>query len=1057
MRSCERCGEPSAERAGFCASCGAPLRRAPDEVRKTVTSLFADLVGSTALAQELDPEAYRDVMSRFFEAMVKAIQAHAGAVEKFIGDAVRATFGVPLVSEDDALRAVEAALDMRRRLGRLNDGLEASHGIRLEVRIGINSGEVIAGRSVAGQPLLVGRATTTAARLQQAARPGEILLGEDTFRLLRHSVEAAPIALGVKGRTDPITAYRVVAKPSARVRETRPTRHAMVGRTSDKAVLLQTFEDAAGSPACRLVTVVGTPGVGKSRLVSDFAAEVGARAAILMGRCLSYGEGITYWPLKEIIKQAAGIGDGDDARQARAKIEEAVQGSQSASLVTERLAQTVGVAEGRAAPEEIAAAARRLLQQMAARSPVVIIFEDLHWAEKPLLDVIEHLRDWSGSVPLLLLCVARPEILDQGPLRTEAGRIVSLQPLDPADSRLVLNNLAGDVALPERFSARLATMAGGNPLFMEQTMSMLIDDGILRRTAEGWITPSVIDVPVAPTIQVILAARLDRLRVPERAVLQCASVIGLEGPMTALRYLHGSDPAPEMKALVQKEFIERWGSDHTGAESFCLRHALIREAAYNSIPKTQRALLHERLGSWMEEEFEARVAEYEEIIGYHFEQAYRYRRELAPREPRYAGLGIKAAQRLASAGRRAHGREDMEGTRNLLSRASRLFDEDAGPPLDVVAKLGDALTVLRDMGACRELITRAENDSVRTGDRRFEAHSQYLRSYVDVREQPDYSNTDAIQDARRAVELCAELQDEEGHARSLSYLAWAYVALGRNASAVDAGRAAIAAAQRAGSTHVEAFGREILLDAMVIGPTPASEALSQVSESLEWCMGTTNRRMEAVWLFKRAELEAMLDRSNAARHSLSLGDALMRDLGDTDALLMARCFDSFTAYLYLGIPESAEAELRRALKMLQATGEVSIAASVGARLAELLCRQGSVSEAEALSLEARETTSADDPDVHIRCSINLARILLHKSNEAGAEGHARVACELADATDWLNLQGDARRCLGEVLRTRAPARSREALAEAARLYRAKENSFLDRSIAERPSRSSPSR
>jgi class 3 adenylate cyclase len=536
---------------------------APREGRKVVTVLFSDVTGSTGLGERLDPETMRRVMTRYFAEMKAALEAHGGTVEKFIGDAVMAVFGIPVLHEDDALRAVRAAVEMRDRLARLNSELGRDQGVAILTRTGINTGEVVAGDPATGQTLVTGDAVNVAARLEQSAAPGEILLGQATYRVLRDAVTAEPVApMAVKGKKAPVAAYRLVdVHPGAEaIRRTLDS--PMVGRDRQLALLRQTFDTAVADRACHLFTVLGSPGVGKSRLIHEFVAGVRGEARVLRGRCLPYGDGITYWPVAEMVREAAGIAEGHNPEAAVGKIAGLVPGGEG-ETVAERLAQAVGLAEATAPAEELAWAFRKLVEGLARERPVVAVFDDIQWAEPTLLDLIDHVADWSRDSPILAVAIARQELLD---VRSgwaggkHNATTLQLEPLPEEDCEVLVENLLGMALLPVVAKARIAEAAEGNPLFVEQVLSMLIDDGLLARSNGHWVpTADLTAIPIPPTIHALLGARLDRLGGEERQVIERASVVGKVFYQGAVSELAPEPLRPavgsHLMTLVRKDLI----------------------------------------------------------------------------------------------------------------------------------------------------------------------------------------------------------------------------------------------------------------------------------------------------------------------------------------------------------------------------------------------------------------------------------------------------------------------------------------------------------------------
>ena len=416
----------------FCPGCGAPLAVvATREVRKVVTVLFCDLTGSTAIGDRTDPEALRALMNRYYDAARTVLERHGGTVEKFVGDAVMAVFGIPVSSEDDALRAVRAAVELR----------DVVHELGLEVRIGVNTGAVVAGE---GDTLVTGDAVNVAARLEQAAGAGEILLGDDTLRLVRDAVSTEAVELTLKGKSDTVPAHRLHELDASAAGVERDLQRPMVGRERERARLRADYADVVAGSTCRLFTLIGSAGIGKSRLVADFLGHVGDQAAVARGRALSYGEGITYWPLVEMLIQL---------------------GIEPSEAI-------------RASPGETQLSTRALLERQAAVQPLVLVLDDVHWAEPPMLDLVEHIADWSRSAPILLLCLARPELLDVRP-GWAGGKLnatsVLLEPLARSEVDVLAGELLAGVELDESTRARILSTADGNPLFLEEMAALARD------------------------------------------------------------------------------------------------------------------------------------------------------------------------------------------------------------------------------------------------------------------------------------------------------------------------------------------------------------------------------------------------------------------------------------------------------------------------------------------------------------------------------------------------------------------------------------------------------
>ena len=696
---CPTCGQDNPDRAKFCLECGASLAAAAElatESRRVVSIVFADMAGSTAIGERLDPEALRRVQARYFDAMAEVIERHGGTVEKYIGDAVMAVFGIPRLHEDDPLRAVRAADGMQRALDPLNEELRADHGVEVRIRVGVNTGEVVAGDPGAGQRLVTGDAVNVAARLEQAAGADEVLLGGSTYRLVKDAVRVEPVdPLPLKGKSEPVPAFRLLEVVPDTMGHVRNLDAPMVGRNRELEILRQALRRVIDERTSHLFTLLGPAGVGKSRLVREFL--MGASdARVLRGRCLSYGEGITYYALAEIVRAAAGLGDGDDAATVRSAVEVLLGDADEATRIVAALGAVVGWSEP-AGAEDTAWAVRKSLEHLARAQPLVLVIDDLHWAEPLLLDLVEHLADWTRDAPVLLLVIARPELLELregwGGGKVNATTIL-LEPLPGAAATELLENLLGDNDLPHDAQERTLAAAEGNPLFVEEMVGMLIDDGLLRFDGQVWrAAEDLAHLTVPPTIQLLLAARLDRLDAEERAVVERGAVEGKvfhAGAVTSLvpEPLR-AQVRPRLLTLARKELIRPDRAQFVGEDAFRFRHLLTRDAAYQAMPKEQRAELHERFAEWLEGVSGDRRDEYVEILAHHLEQAWRYRRELGEYDDATRTLGNRAAAALRASAGRSMNRGDLLTSTHLLERGVEMATgaDHGTTPIDLAESL----------------------------------------------------------------------------------------------------------------------------------------------------------------------------------------------------------------------------------------------------------------------------------------------------------------------------------------------------------------------------------
>ncbi len=572
---------------------------------------------------------------------------------------------------------------------------------------------------------MVGDPVNTAARLEQAAAPGEILISASTYRLVQDAILAEPMSpIPAKGKAEPVAAYRLLHVIAGTLGAARHLDANLVGRQRERALLESAYHRAVSDSSCHLVTLVGPPGIGKSRLVAELLDAVSAEARVLTGRCLPYGKGITFWPIGEIVTQAAAINDEDSGEEAGAKLRAAMGDDQHAEVVAARVGELIGLAPPTAGPEESFWALRRFLETLAAQRPLVAVLDDIQWAEPTLLDLIEHVAEWVRSVPLLLLCTSRPEFQEARPAWGTGSNAVSilLEPLPAAVATELLANLAGQATVPESVSAHIIEAAGGNPLFLEEMFALLVADGLLARTNGSWSPTTDLDsVPVPPTIAALLATRLDHLDAEERAVLEYGSVIGQVFWRTSIAELASQTSRPDVAGhlpdLVRRELIRPERSTFAGDDAFRFRHLLVRDAAYAALPKADRAELHEAFTIWLERVAGERVAEYEAILGYHLEQACRLRAELGPvREPDVE-RARRAATWLARAGRRARDQGDDRAAAGLLERATKLLPDRDVVRIELLVELGRVRWNIGDLTPAEDVLTRAVDASTDAKDR----------------------------------------------------------------------------------------------------------------------------------------------------------------------------------------------------------------------------------------------------------------------------------------------------------------------------------------------------
>jgi class 3 adenylate cyclase/tetratricopeptide (TPR) repeat protein len=1049
MSACPECGEDNPERSRFCSACGSQLTPpAPQRdlmIRKVVTILFADLADSTTMAERHDPERVRHVIGRYFDEMQRVLERHGGTVEKFVGDAIMSVFGHPIAHEDDAVRAVRAAAEMRVTLSALNDQLHRNFGLRLETRTGINTGEVVAGDPAFGHAFVTGDTVNTAKRFEEAAQHGEILLGEDTLRLVRDAVRVERIeSLTLKGKQLPVPAFRLLDVSMEAPGIVRRLDSPIVGREHELEKLRAAFDQTVADGRCSLVYVLGPAGIGKSRIAKEFVVSLAEEVLVLRGRCLSYREGTTFWPVVEIVREAAQLSETEEEQRTRERLLELFADRDEGERVYERLAGVLGFGGPEVQAQEIFWAVRRLLEALAARRPVVVVLEDIHWAEPTLLDLLEYLAGWSTGFPILLCCLARPDMLEQrrSHATTHVGATqIRLEPLGEEETRELVAQMLGATPVAAEVHSYVAESAEGNPLFLEELLRMLVDEGHLSQSNGAWLVSTELHaVPPPPTIQALLTARLDTLEPDERIVIERAAVVGPLFWWGAVAELTPTDIRPQLaahlQALARRDFLSHAESAVLGEDAFAFSHALVRDAAYAGLPKEVRAQLHEQHAGWLDRRAAESAGEYEELVGYHLEQAVRYRRELARVDEPIAELAGRAGTILGVAGTRALGRGDAPAAANLLERSAALLP--AGP--DRAQTLLELTLALRDLGElarAEAVVEEAKEVAVTSGDIRLEARAELEHALLQIYTSPAGNTEEMLRLVDRVLPVLERAADDEGLAKAWYLVGAVHWARCQAASMEHVLERARAHARRAGSQRELAFVLNGLGRAALVGPTPVDVALERCSEIVEEAAGDRIQvALLSIWV---AILEAMRGDFERARFLCADSRAILEELGQK---LRAVALQGYVATIELlaGDLVAAESLFSSALAALQPLGERPNVRLIAARLADVLTQLDRLEEAERLVSLSRQTAPPDDVGTHVRWRIALASVLSRRGDYVGAEALAGEAVAIADQTDWLDMRGDAQMCLGVILGAAGKAHeSRAATDAAARLYEAKGN------------------
>jgi len=990
----------------------APLARRP----VTVVCILLRAASESGLA--LDPEAYEVVNEQSVSDLTAVLERYGGKLAITADERLIGVFGAASVHEDDALRAVQASLEARRVLSSELADMLRRYGASLTYRFGVATGEALVGGSV---PLgSAGNVSAQAVMLAEAAEPGQILISGQTQELA-----AAAIETDSAGPDRFILQSAQAAMRPVALRLDVP----LVGRDEELRQLAVACAVASQEQVTTLVTVIGEAGIGKTRLVFEIERRHGHEVTVLTGRCLPYGEGITFWPLREVIHQASGGHDSPD------HIEALLEGQADAAEVAARLSLALGPGNrGRLAGAEIFWAARRLLETLARSRPLLVVFEDLHWAESTFLDLVESLAVQQGRSPVVLVCVARPELLEQRPAwaaGVEKAVSIELTALAEGSAAAMLDSLTGDQGLPPSTRARLLETAAGNPLYLEQLAASLSE----QARSEIW--------PVLPpTIQALLGARLQRLGPGASSVLARAAIVGKDFGVQAVRELLPPEArgplSRNLQTLVAKGLVEYKPSDRRPGEEYSFRHILIQEAAYRAIPKSLRAELHQRFADWLEYVLWEPATQRPEILGYHLEQSVRYLSELRPAEAQSSPLPRRAAGHLETAGRAAQDRDDAIAAVNLLVRAVALLPHDDAALARLDTSLGTAMTEAGQLEKAAAKLDDAQRIAAAHGDEGQRAHARVQALLLGLKVAPNMAAAEIAQSLPELRNEFGRGPDEVGLCQILQLEAAVYWIHGRSAAAEEAWRRAAEYARRANDRRqlTEILGW--LASAALWGPTPASEGIRCCEDYLDEV--GNHPRGQAVILKHMAGLYALQDQFETAHATLGRARSYLDTLGPTMTAAVTQ--PAALIAMLEGDPATAEMHLRFQYESLSLMGEKGNLGTAAALLARAIAAQGAERYDQATQLIAisQEAAAGEDLITQIIGQGLSARILADRGRHAEATGLASSAVALAVQTDLLSQHADALLDLAHVLAAsgRFPE-AQDAATKALDLYQRKGN------------------